>query len=113
MLHIIYFVLYKRSHCVLYYPLLYFLFYFIIATQRYSSIQATQMIMEDLVDSVNDSESGDLNSNSSHSTSSSNFAKSQLSQKMKLLLINCLRNELGLDMGSVCDKLKTQLQQHL
>ena len=67
--YIMYYILSIMYHC----PLHYFLFYFIIASQQYSSIQAALMVMKGLVNSGDDSEIGDSDPISSCSASSSNF----------------------------------------
>ena len=111
--YISYHALYLRSYYVLYYLRHYFLFYFKIEPQRYSSIQAAQMIMEILVDSGDDSEIGDSHSISSCSASSSSFTDSRSEWNDKITVDQLSGNELGLEVGLLFDRLETQLQQHL
>ena len=59
------------------YPLYHFPSYFIIAPQRYTSTQASEMLMEDLVDSGDDSEFGDSDSIYTCFTSSSSPTESE------------------------------------
>jgi len=58
-------------------PLYHFPFYFIIAPQRYTSIQAKEMLIDNLVDSGDDSEFGDSDSIYTCSTSSSSSIESE------------------------------------
>ena len=67
------------------------------------------MIMEDLVDSGDDSKIRDSDSISSFSTSSSSFTESESESNDETVVVNCPGNELGLEVGLLFDQIETYL----